>query len=165
MNCKLRALESSDLSAVIEAENHQEAYMNSDNYMPFSRAVLEKYVNGEHDFFKFQQYRYVIDLDGECAGFLDLFDYNAVHARAGVGVFVLEPFRERGVAGVALQRLITEARQKLNIEYLHASISEENKPSIKLFEKCGFTQAGFKRGWRKENGVRKGVKLYELILV
>jgi len=165
MNCELRALEPSDVTALLEAENDQDAFMNSDNYVPFSKSVLEAYVNGQHDLIKHQQYRYVIELNGECAGFIDLFDYNPIHARAGVGVFVLKKFRKGGAATFALQRLINISKNQLNIEYLHASISEDNQASITLFKKCGFQKTGVRNGWRKEGGVRKNVCLFELNLI
>jgi len=161
---QLRALEPSDLSALLEAENNQEAYMNSDNYLPFSKAVLEKYLNGEHDLLKHHQYRYAIDANGECAGFIDLFDYNPVHSRAGVGIYIVENQRGKGIAFHALQRLIEVSKVKLNIEYLHASISESNKASLNLFEKCGFQKNGIRTAWQKRFGKRKAVVLYELLL-
>ena len=88
MNCTLRALEPRDVSALIEAENHQDSYMISDNFLPFSEAVLKKYLEGEHDLLKYHQYRYAVDYKNECVGFIDLFDYNPIHSRAGVGVYI-----------------------------------------------------------------------------
>ncbi len=165
MDCYLRALEPTDLSALIQAENDQEAYLISDNYVPFSKAVLEKYLNGEHDLLKHHQYRFTIETGGLCAGFVDLFDYNPVHSRAGVGIYVLEEFRSKGVGSCALQCLIEIARNKLNIEYLHASVSESNEPSLKLFNDGGFKMIGVRSAWQKYSGKRTAVKLFERTLV
>ena len=165
MNCKLRALEPTDFSSLVRAENDQDAYMNSDNYLPFSQAVLEKYLNGDHNLFTHHQYRFVIDVDSSCAGFIDLYDYNPVHSRAGVGVFVFEEYRNKGIAYFALEHLSEISKTRLNIEYLHASVSENNKASLKLFNKSGFDFIGKRTAWKKKSGIRTGVNLYEKVLI
>jgi len=165
MNLILRAIELKDLEALNAVENEQDSYLTSDNYLPFSKDILEKYISGEHDLFKFNQYRYSIDCDGNAVGFLDLFDYNPVHARAGVGIYILKNYRSMGFAYTSIELLKELCVSKLNIDYLHASISDTNHHSKELFEKLGFVLIGQRKGWLKHKGERVTVSLYENLLV
>ena len=96
----------------------------------------------------------MIDCNGSPIGCVDLFEYDIVNSRAGVGIFIDEKFRNMGFGTKALSLLKTICIKDYFISNLHASILYTNKPSIQLFERAGFTKKGIKENWiRTENSM------------
>lgn len=159
----LRAIESSDSEILFDIENDTSGWVQSDNYLPFSMEVLGKYTSGQHDLVKFGQYRFMIENTSEqmLLGCIDLFDYNPVHSRAGVGIYILENHRNNSFGREALSLLISYAKDRLNLRMLHCSILSDNNNSIKLFKNSGFFQTGERQEWYLYNGVYKNVILFQ----
>jgi diamine N-acetyltransferase len=88
-------------------------------------------------------------------GTLDLYDYSALHQRAGVGIAVLKTERRHGYAQAALTQLLSYAREALRLHQLYCTIAETNEASIKLFEKAGFQWVGLRQQWLR-NTTRTG---------
>ena len=84
---------------------------------------------------------------GQAVGTLDLYDYSALHQRAGVGIAVLQSERRHGYAQAALAQLLPYAREALRLHQLYCTIAETNEASIKLFEKAGFQWVGLRQQW------------------
>ena len=86
----LRALEPSDLSLLIEIENEYEFWKYSNRTEPFSEKLLKVYLEQQHqDIFQAKQKRYVLsDAQKSLLGFVDLFDFEPLHRRAGVGIVI-----------------------------------------------------------------------------
>ena len=80
-------------------------------------------------------------------GTIDLFDFDPMNLRAGIGIMIREEFREKGYATEALEMLIRYAFEVLHIHQLFCNISGENLASIRIFEKLGFIRCGEKRDW------------------
>ena len=89
----------------------------------------------------------MIDNGGFSVGCVDLFEYDMVNSRAGVGVFIDEKFRNKGFATKALSILKSICIKDYFISNLYANILCTNKPSIKLFKSAGFTKNGIKENW------------------
>lgn len=162
-NINLRAVESEDLDFLLNMENDTLEWIQSENYQPFSRGVMKRYATGEHSLTAYGQYRFVIERakDKVVIGAVDLFDYQSIHSRAGVGIYVLPTFRGKGIARRSLELLIEYARQVLNIELLFCSILETNENSIQLFQNAGFEKTGLRRAWAKIGGKRISVLLFQ----
>lgn len=160
---KLRSIEPSDLNLLLAIENDSEEWVQSENYTPFSKTVMESYVRGEHDLVKFGQYRFMIELKNtiETVGCIDLFNYSSIHSRAGIGIYIVEKHRSNGYARKALSLISSYCKEVLNIELLYCSILESNKSSLSVFKSENFEETGERKSWAKVGGKRVSVKLLQ----
>lgn len=148
----LRAVEKSDLDVLYSCENDRSVWQVSNTQTPFSRHVLEQYLNVAHqDIYTNKQLRLMIcQADtGVSVGTIDLFEFEPAHARMGVGVLIFEDFRNRGYAYEALCCLKQYAFETLMLNQLYCNISASNEGSIRLFEKLGFRNAGLRKSWNR----------------
>ncbi|MBA7522215.1 hypothetical protein ES705_14333 [subsurface metagenome] len=87
----LRALEAEDIGLLYEWENDKRIWQVSNTITPFSKFILQKYLDNSHmDIYQAKQLRLMIDLaEGDSkrtVGAIDLFDFDPFHLRAGVGI-------------------------------------------------------------------------------
>jgi diamine N-acetyltransferase len=150
----LRALEPEDLAVLEQVENDTVYWNHSNQTEPFSLYTLKQYIKQQsQDIFEVRQKRFVIsDAQKSVLGFIDLFDFEPLHRRAGVGIFVLSSYRTKGVASKALLLLHDYIKEHLNLKNLYANIAKENNSSIKLFTAVGYTQIGVKKDWNFYQG-------------
>ena len=147
--CSLRLLEPSDLDFLERIENDTRLWKYSNTTKPFSNEVLKIYIqNAKQDIVVAGQQRFVIvDSDSNKLGLIDLFDYEPKHARAAVGVVIIEEYRGKGYAKEGLRLLEEKAIQKLNLHQLYAGVSIENTPSRTLFKAAGYIETAVKKDW------------------
>jgi diamine N-acetyltransferase len=163
---KLRALEPEDLNFLFETENNESHWEVSSTQAPYSKFILKKYLENAHlDIYEVKQQRFVIaDIsDNTPKGMIDLFDFDPQHKRAGIGILVLEEFRNGGIANEALKLLISYAFHYLNLHQLFANITTDNLKSITLFENYHFKCVGIKKDWILSNRKYKDEALFQLI--
>ena len=146
----LRALEPDDLEFLYALENDPDIWGVSDTLAPVSRHALREYL--EHagaDFYVVRQLRLVVttEIGSPAVGVVDLFDYDPLHQRAGVGITILARERRHGYARQALERLKAHARDVLRLHQLYATVSNENHASMSLFSAVGFRQVGTRLDW------------------
>lgn len=157
----LRALEPSDIDALYAWENDTNTWKVSNTQTPFSRFVLEEYIVSSHqDIYAAKQLRLMIDAlpdasSGETAnrsvGCIDLFEFDANHQRAGIGILIADKAdRRQGYANEALKIMIDYCFNTLNLHQLFCNIAIDNEPSILLFQQHGFQVAGIKKQWIRE---------------
>ena len=104
MNLKLRALEPNDLELVYEVENDKSLWIYSNTSSPFSRHTLKKFIENSHlDIIEHKQLRLVITHDEQSYGFIDLYDYDFINRRVGVGIIIFKKYRSRGIGLSSLQ--------------------------------------------------------------
>lgn len=148
----LRALEPEDVNFMLLVENNPNHWKVSETKAPFSRFLIEEYIKSSQDIYANKQVRFVIENENnDRVGFLDLFDVEFKHKRAGVGIIIMESFQNNGYAGSALEQLEEYARY-IELHQLYCSIREDNKASIHLFESKGFVHCGTKKDWRLDHG-------------
>jgi len=146
-------MEPADVDVLYAWENDTSVWKVSNTIAPFSRFQLEEYVlNTQNDIFASRQLRLMIVMPGAGeagtpVGTIDLFEFDPIHARAGVGILVREPYRRKGYAVEALELFIRYAFGTLRLHQLYCNISPENDASVTLFEKFGFTRTGIKKDW------------------
>ena len=148
----LRALEPSDLAVLYTTENNTAVWRVSNTITPFSKAILELYLETAHqDIFSTKQLRLMICLNTNHnpVGTIDLFDFDPMNARVGVGVLVFDEYRKKGFASEAIELVKTYARETLLLHQLFCNISASNNESVNLFEKCGFEKVGTKKQWNR----------------
>lgn len=164
---ELRALEPADLDFLYELENDESVWEISNTSTPYSKFILKRYLDNAHrDIFEVKQLRLVISLISKKRpiGFIDLFDFDPKHRRVGLGIVIFsDGDRGKGFAFQALELVCNYAFTHLNVHQVYANITEDNKPSIELFQKAGFLKAGVKKEWIYAGGKFKNEQLYQLI--
>lgn len=79
---------------------------------------------------------------------------------AQVGICIWHPDdRRQGYGQAAVQQVTTWAFNYLGLQTLEAWIVEDNQPSLRLFEKLGFTHEGLLRGRYLKGGVSKAMSV------
>ena len=146
----LRALEPDDLEFLYALENDPAIWGVSDTLAPVSRHALREYL--EHaaaDFYVVRQLRLVIttDIGSPAVGVVDLFDYDPLHQRAGVGITILATERHRGYARQALELLKKHAQTVLRLHQIYATVGVDNPASLRLFRAAGFRRVGVRQAW------------------
>lgn len=157
MNVRLRALEIKDIDALYEWENDQELWNISCTTAPFSRYVLEKYIESSHlDIYSNGQLRFMIETTSKApvtVGMIDLYGFEPFNLRAGVGIMIHKSNRQKGYASEALDLLVDYAFKFLNFKQLFCEVADDNSTSLKLFTNKGFEITGIRKEW-----VRRGNK-------
>ena len=141
---RLRAVEPGDVDLMYEWENDCDIWPVSGTTEPFSRHQLERFVERHQDIVGVLcagQLRLIIEtlLSSKPVGAIDLFEYDPIHRRAGIGILIYEQSdRGRGYASDAVETLC-------------------------LFRSAGFTAIGVKRDWLwRPNGYHDEVMLQKI---
>ncbi len=167
---KLRAPELKDLEILYKWENDTSVWEVSNTIVPFSKYILEKYIENCHfDIYQTKQLRLMIDLKKEnntveTIGSIDLFDFDPFNNRAGIGVLISEDKnKQQGFASEALKLLVEYCKHTLQLHQLFCNITSDNEGSIKLFRNAGFNIVGTKKDWIKTNRGWKDEAILQLI--
>jgi diamine N-acetyltransferase len=84
------------------------------------------------------------------SGLVELFDFDALNQRAGLGILIEgDDRRGKGFGFEALQLILRYSKKHLQLHQLYANIGAENASSIAVFEKAGFELVGTKKEWRR----------------
>ena len=146
----LRALEPDDLEFLYALENDPDIWGVSDTLAPVSRHALREYLeHASADFYVVRQLRLVVttEISGPPVGVVDLFDFDPLHQRAGVGITILARERQNGYARQALELLKNHARNALRLHQIYATVGTDNLASLRLFEAAGFRKTGTRLAW------------------
>jgi len=151
-NIELRALEPNDIDLLYLWENDDSVWHLSNTITPFSRFQLEQYVlNTEQDIFSSKQLRLMIDKiennKKTTIGSIDIFDFDPINKRAGLGILIDKKERKKGYASQALENLLKYCFEILHLHQVYCNITTENEASIKLFKKFDFVISGTKKDW------------------
>ncbi|MDO7850547.1 GNAT family N-acetyltransferase [Hymenobacter convexus] len=147
---RLRALEPTDLDFLYQLENDRDIWGVSDTLAPMSRHALREYLaHATTDIYVVRQLRQVITTEiGQIpVGVIDLFEYDPLHQRAGVGITILASERRHGYARQALASLQKYAREVLRLHQIYATVGASNQGSMRLFRAAGFRRVGTRRQW------------------
>lgn len=151
-NIALRALEPSDAGLLYEWENDVSVWPVSYTQIPFSKFILEEFINTAYqDIYTSKQLRLMMadPVSGETLGILDLFEFDPQHARVGLGIYVHPAHRGTGIASEALELAKSYCRDVLFLNQIYVHVDAANEASIRLFEQAGFKKAGLKQAWTR----------------
>jgi diamine N-acetyltransferase len=150
-NISLRAPEPSDIDLIYSWENDPAIWRVSNTTSPYSRYDIEQFVlNTHHDIFAAKQLRLMITENSrplEPLGTIDLFDFDPLHHRAGIGIMIANKERGKGYASESLSILCEYCFNTLNLHQLYCHISVDNKSSLHIFSKAGFEVTGTCKDW------------------
>jgi diamine N-acetyltransferase len=106
----------------------------------------------------------MIKKQGVSIGTIELFDYDPVNSRAGVGIWIAEESeREKGYAKEALKLIIEYSFKHLKLNQLYCNISSTNKISLNLFSSLDFMLVGVKKKWNKTQDGWEDELLFQLL--
>jgi diamine N-acetyltransferase len=168
-NLLLRAPEPIDIDIIFQWENDMSIWHLGNTITPYSRFAIEQFVlNTDKDIFASKQLRLMIDWHSSDAGQItigsvDLFDFDPLHKRAGIGILIDESFRRKGFASEAINLLIEYCFKTLNLHQLYCNIEQDNEDSIRFFTKAGFNACGHKKEWLLRNGQWTDELLFQLL--
>jgi len=151
---KLRAVEPSDIDLLYLWENDISTWHMSNTITPFSKFLLEEYIaNAGLDIFSAKQYRLMIEIlnSKKTIGCIDLFDFDPLNIRAGIGILISDEERNKGYASEALEIMIDYCFNTLMLKQLYCNILFNNNNSLKLFKKYNFQIIGLKKNWIRRN--------------
>ncbi|MDR0429553.1 MAG: GNAT family N-acetyltransferase [Tannerellaceae bacterium] len=146
----LRALEPEDLELLYKWENDSSIWNSGNTMSPYSRYVLKKYISESHlNIYDLKQLRLMVELreTGQTVGITDIYDFDAHHRKAGVGILLDPEYQRSGMATEAIKLLMDYAFSFLKIHQLYAYVAVTNEPSKALFLRCGFTVSGTLSDW------------------
>lgn len=168
-NIRLRAVEPLDLDNLYLWENDIEVWKVSQTISPFSKFTLKEYCSVANvDLHSAKQLRLMIDFtensNTTTVGMIDLFDYDAVNQRAGIGILIgNKSYRQKGVAHTALEILINYSFSILNLHQIYCFVSINNKASVDLFIKNKFEMCGVVKDWILNSNTWENVGFFQIV--
>jgi diamine N-acetyltransferase len=146
----LRAIEPADVETLYNWENDTAIWRVSNNLTPFSKQLLNEYVlSATNDIYTHKQLRLMIcKNDNLPIGVIDLFDFDAMHLRAGIGILIADDAqRGNGYASDALATLIMYCFSTLLLKQVYCNVADDNQASLNLFKKLNFETCATKKMW------------------
>jgi len=163
---KLRALEPEDLDVLYKWENDADLWHCGVTIAPYSKFAIKEYIaESRLDIFQSKQLRLMIVKkdNGESAGTVDLYDFDPMNMRAGVGILIDEAYRGKGVGKQALHLINDYAFDFLMLKQLFAYVPKPNEISLKLFLQSGYSNTACLKKWIKTGKGFEDVFLMQLI--
>ena len=163
---KLRAPEPEDIDTLFDLENDELWWKYADRVQPYSKELLKEYLtHAQKDIFETRQLRFtIVNAQDQVVGFVDLFDFEPLHHRAGVGLIIRKENQRQGYGTAALELLSDYAKTHLQLHQLYVHIAEENQSSIRLFEKQGYVFSGNKKDWNFYEGAYHNESIYQKLI-
>ena len=166
--CRLRAVEPQDIDFIHRQENNPAVWEVSGTVAPFSRYAVENFVAEQQaGIYSTRQLRLMIEslADRRTVGMVDLFEFDPLNLRAGVGILICEPAdRRQGYAAEAVELLCGYARETLHLHQLWCGVEAGNRASLALFRRAGFVRTGRRRDWRlTRDGWRDEIELSRIL--
>ncbi|PLX05760.1 MAG: GNAT family N-acetyltransferase [Marinilabiliales bacterium] len=163
---KLRKPEPEDLEFLYTLENNPDYWFVSDSKSPYSKWQLKLHIeNSIYDIYANKEIRLIIEEKetNKSIGIIDLFEFEPFHSRIGLGILILEEFRNKGIADKSIKLATDYCFKVLEINQIWCNIDSENLVSIKLFENAGFKKSGVLSQWKLQNGEFQDVLFYQIL--
>lgn len=162
----LRALEPSDVERLYKWENDPDVWTVSNLVCPYSKHTLRQFVETSmQDLYAAKQLRLMIDERATRAtvGVIDIFDFDPLHRRAGIGILIEKSRRQQGFAEESLALVKAYLFDFLHLNQIYCDIITDNVASLKLFQNAGFTICGTKKSWVLTKNQYKDVHILQCL--
>ena len=145
----IRAAEPQDAALIYQWENFLDVWGVSEIYTPYSLYQIEQFLLGNNDLFANRQMRFIIEKkeDNTEIGCIDIYDFDPIHLRAGIGILLQKEYRKLGFASEALKLMVEYCFDILMLKQIYCLIDVLNTDSQNLFKKIGFEQCGYRKEW------------------
>ena len=162
---RLRAPEPEDLGVMMQFENTPSLWEVSTPTGPYSRFYLKQYIEtNKNELYEDRQLRLMIESpEKRVVGIIDLFNFEPFHSKAEVGIVIGEAHRGQGIGELVLLLLQEHCFDYLGIHQLYAHIDVTNTPCRTLFNKCGFEECAYLKGWMRQGKNYRDVVMVQLI--
>ncbi len=163
---KLRALEPEDLDVLYQWENDADLWKFGATIAPYSKFALREYIaNARSDIFQSHQLRLMIVWkENNCpVGTIDLYDFDPLNLRAGIGILIDSAYRSKGIGEQTLDLIKDYAFDCLHLKQLYAHVPKRNEISLKLFSKAGYSNTACLKEWIKTGNGFDDVYVMQLI--
>ena len=110
-----------------------------------------------------EKFQWIIEVEGEAAGWLTLVVSNWEHGLAEVGYALTSRHQGQGAMTRALAILLEEAFTRTGLERIEARCALSNLASQRVLEKSGFLREGRLRGYFRLRGERVDNYLYAVL--
>ena len=147
----LRIAEPEDARQIYEWENDRSVWRVSETSCPVSLFQVEQFLLGNSDLVTNRQLRLMVchdDVDRPI-GSIDLFDFDPVNSRIGIGVLIEKPYRGQGYATKAVALCLDYLFHDIMVHQVHCLIDVQNEESQHLFMNLGFVESGLRKDWIK----------------
>jgi len=164
-NISIRIAEPEDAPLIYRWENDRSLWRVSETYGPISLFQIEQFLLGNGDLVSNRQQRLMVSLkESETPiGSIDLFDYDPVNSRVGIGILIEKGYRGKGLATAALKLCLDYLFNDLLVHQVHCIVDANNHESHRVFQKLGFVESGSRRDWIKTPGGYLDVVFYQKI--
>ncbi|MEU6132387.1 spermidine N1-acetyltransferase [Saccharopolyspora sp. NPDC047091] len=160
MSLRLRALERDDLPFVHGLTNNSRimTYWFEEPY----EALVELQDIYDRHIHDTRERRFVIEVDGERGGLVELVEIDYIHRNAEFQIIVAPDHQGRGLAAEATRQALTYAFAVLNMHKIYLLVSTENVKAVHVYEKLGFRTEGelreeFFAGGHYHNALRMSI--------
>lgn len=160
----LRALEPSDVDQLYAWENDTRLWRVGRTTAPYSRDMLRAYVEGyEADIYAARQLRLIVveKATGLAVGAADLYEFDPVNLRAGVGILIDGSCQGRGYGRRAVELLGRYCGLRLGMHQLWAVVPADNAPCRSLFASLGYRVTGRLKSWIRDGQSYSDAYMYQ----
>lgn len=140
----LVALEQEDLPQVIQWINDERVNVFNGARFPVGAAEQQAWFERTRGDNTKQKLIIRSRADG-AVGMVSLFNIDAKHQSAEIGIYVDPQHQRRGYAADALRMVVRFAFMEMNLHKVYCSILAFNEASVRLFERVGFKSDGVRR--------------------
>jgi diamine N-acetyltransferase len=143
MKLSLRPLERKDLPFVhdLDNERHTMAFWFEEPYESLDELtnLYDKHIHDDNE------RRFVIDVDGQFAGIIELVDINFIHRSTEIQIIIKSDSQGLGLAKIAMSNAIDYAFNILNMHKIYLYVDAKNHKALNIYKELGFIQEGILR--------------------
>ena len=145
----LRAVEVTDVDTLMTWENDSAQWDTSNTAAPYNRKQLWDYaVNYTGDITAGSLRLIITETKSQASvGTVDIYDYNILHNRAFIGMYIAPEHRNKGYGKRAVEIGLNYACNYLGLKQVVAEVAAGNTASIATLTACGFVKCGQMRNW------------------
>lgn len=147
----LRIAEPEDAHQIYEWENDRSVWRVSETSCPTSLFQVEQFLLGNSDIWTNRQLRLMVCQEGvdRPVGSIDLFDFDPLNSRVGIGILIEKTCRGQGIATQALKLCLEYLGHDVMVHQVHCLIDVTNEESRHLFLGLAFNECGCRKDWIK----------------
>ena len=112
---------------------------------------------------KSQGMKQLITATGETVGTVDFLNFNPIHNRAELGVYICKEFQGQGLSAETMKIVNAYAAQGIGLRQLYVYVPEDNAASIAMVRHAGFEEVGILQSWIKTGKEDHNVVLLQKI--